>query len=112
MFVSTAYLMSYILLIGLISLVLSNSSMNGNTHCSKLMITWFQTSIGFYLLALLVCCVVVVLIKRHGFQIETVNFGDVDFVFQVYNRNLVYMILCLVDLTHLGITIWGTILIS
>lgn len=67
---------------------------------------------GFYLLALFFSCAAVVIIRRHGFDVEIINFGDVDLILQVYNRNLVYILLCLIDICHLGMTAWGTALLK
>ena len=48
-------------------------------------------------------------IRRRGLQGERVNFGWVELLFFVYKPNLPYVLLTIIDLIHLGLTIWGTI---
>jgi hypothetical protein len=107
MYIATAYLMGYFFLIGFVGIIMSSSSLQ-TTECSILIVDWFKASVAFYFVSFAFSAGSLVVIKKHGLQVEIVNLGCVELIFQVYKRNWIYIALVVVDLIHGAFTFWGT----
>lgn len=106
-YIGTAYLMGYFFLIGFVGIILSTSNVQVTT-CSQIVVYWFKGSVAFYFVAFAISAASIMMIKKHGLHVEIVNLGFIEFAMQVYRRNWIFILLCVLDMCHLAITIWGT----
>ena len=108
LFVSSLYIAAYLVM----SLILTFSLSSTSTYVNKCQIhiqTWIEVSAAYYLFAFILCLLIYLVYNKIGLRAEIVNFGNYEVIFLILNRDWGYYLLIIIDLAHIGLTIWGSV---
>jgi len=107
-YVSSCYITAYFVLVCFLTLILSGAT-SYTTNCKLHIYEWFEVSAAFYIACFILGMIIYLVIRRHGLTLVTVNMGRCELLFLDYSRIWAFVALVLIDLVHLGLTVWGTV---
>lgn len=111
MYTVSAYVIAYFFLSIFISLILfTGNHVPADNGCKIDIYSWYCASAFFYTFGFIITGMILFFIRRVNLDENVVVIRQFIFMFKSYPRNWFYIYLFALELLHLSLTIWGSVL--